>query len=132
MLCARKEVIIVPPELAAAPTEMPRTTPPEDELLREWARKHVERVHRLKRDAVVFVVVMAVLTPLWALIEWQDNGGFERWSSNGSPGDWEPWILYVALVWLLILGVQALRTRFDRPATDAEVERELRRLHDAG
>ena len=105
-----------------------RPAPPPDDALREWARKHVERVHRLKRDVAIFVLGIAVLTPVWVLIEWQDNGGFERWSNNGNPGDWEPWILYVVLVWGLIVGISALKTYFDRPATDAEVERELDRL----
>jgi hypothetical protein len=55
---------------------------------------------------------MAVLTPLWALIEWQDNGAFERWSDNSRPGDWDPWILTVGLIWAAsILGLRAYRSR---------------------
>lgn len=58
---------------------------------------------------------LSVLIPLWALIEWQDNGGFERWSGNGNPGDWEPWILYVAFFWALgITLLTAGRRRFHR------------------
>jgi hypothetical protein len=37
---------------------------------------------------------MIVLTPVWALIEWQDNGGFERFGSGSQPAEREPWILY--------------------------------------
>ena len=63
------------------------------------------------------------------LIEWQDNGAFERWSNNSNPGDWEPWILYVALIWGGILALMALKVHFDRPAaTDAEIDREVERL----
>lgn len=108
----------------ASPPLPPST--PEGEL-REWARKHVERVHRLKLHAAGFVLGMLVLTPIWALIEWQDNGSFERWSNNSNPGDWEPWILYVALVWVLLLGIEALKVYFDRPTTEAEIDRELTR-----
>lgn len=54
-----------------------------------------------------------VLTPLWALLEWQDNGAFERWSNNGQPGDWDPWILVVGAVWafsaIALLGFRAWR-----------------------
>jgi hypothetical protein len=32
------------------------------------------------------VLGMAVLTPINLLIEWQDNGGLERWSTNSQPG----------------------------------------------
>jgi hypothetical protein len=113
-------------------TENERTASPppgssEDEL-RDWARKHVERVHRLKRNIAAFVLGMVVLAPIWALVEWQDNGGFKHLSDDGKPGDWEPWIFYVALIWGLFVGIDVLKTYFDRPATEAEVDRELRRL----
>jgi hypothetical protein len=120
---ARKEVITVPTEMltknertVSQPT--PAAIVPADES-REWARKHVERIHRLKLNVAVFALGMIVLTPLWALIEWQDNGAFERWSNNSNPGDWEPWILYVALIWGGILALSALKVHFDRPTTDA-------------
>ena len=96
------------------------------------ARRHVERVRRVKLHVAVYLLGMAVLTPLWALVEWQDNGGFERWSNNSNPGDWEPWILYVALIWALVVGIGALKTYFDRPATEAEIDREIRRLSPRG
>jgi H+/Cl- antiporter ClcA len=100
----------------------------EDEL-RTIARKHVERIRRLKLHVSAYVVGMIVLTPVWALTQWQTSGGFQRWSSDHSqPGDWEPWILPVALVWGLIVAIYALKVYFERPATDAEIDRELRRL----
>ncbi len=104
---------------------------PEDEYLRRWARQHVERVHRLKLHIAAFALGMIVLTPTWVIVEWQSNGGLERWSANGNPGDWEPWILYVGLVWGLIVAIVALRTYFDRPTTEAEIDRELERLKTA-
>jgi len=104
---------------------------PEDEV-RTWARQHVERVHRLKLHVAAFVLGMVVLTPVWLLVEWQDNGSFEHWSNNGNPGDWEPWILYVALIWGLVVGIKTLQAIFDRPTTEAEVDREVRRLRSSG
>ena len=106
----------------------PTPPTPADES-REWARKHVERVHRVKLHVAVFVLGMIVLTPLWALIQWQDNGGFQRFSDNSNPGDWQPWIFYVALIWGGIVALQGVKAYFDRPATDAEIEREVERLH---
>lgn len=110
----------------------PIPTPAPDDELRKWARQHVERVHRLKLHVGAFVLGVVVLTPVWLLVEWQDNGAFKHWSSNGNPGDWEPWILYVALIWGLVVGIDALKTYFDRPTTEAEVDREVRRLHSGG
>jgi 2TM domain len=106
----------------------PTSTPTSEDELRAWARKHVERVRKLKRDAAVFVLGMVALTGVWAIVQWQDNGRFERLSDNGNPGDWQPWIFYVALVWGFLLGLDVLRTYFDRPTTEAEVEREVKRL----
>jgi hypothetical protein len=67
--------------------------------------------HRWRFHAAAWALGMVVLTPLWALLEWQDNGAFERWSNNSRPGDWDPWILTVGAVWALAIGVLALWTR---------------------
>jgi hypothetical protein len=110
------------------------TSTPEDDELREWARKHVERVRRLKLHVAAFVLGIVVLTPVWVLVEWSDNGGFERFdfTDDGTPGDWEPWILYVALIWGLVVAIMALKTYFDRPTTEAEIDREVKRLTSRG
>jgi 2TM domain-containing protein len=100
----------------------------QDGELRAWARKHVERVRKLKRDLAIYVLGMTTLTGIWMLVEWQDNGGFQRLSDNGNPGDWEPWVLYVALIWGFFLVLDALKVYFDRPATEADIDRELERL----
>ncbi|HXV57161.1 MAG TPA: 2TM domain-containing protein [Gaiellaceae bacterium] len=104
------------------------TTPAPDAELRDWARKHVERVHKLERDVAIFLLGLATLTGVWALVEWQDNGAFARLSDNGNPGDWEPWILYVALVWGFLVLLDVLKVYFDRPTTEAEIARTMERL----
>jgi hypothetical protein len=135
---ARKEVINVPAELltqnerSASPLISSSTS--SDDELREWARKHVERVRRVKLHVAAFVLGMVVLTPVWALVEWQDNGGLKRFdfSDDGTPGDWEPWILYVALIWGLVVAIMALKAYFDRPTTEAEIDREVKQLMSRG
>jgi hypothetical protein len=104
------------------------STPTADDELRAWARKHVERAHKLRRDVAIYLLGMATLTGVWALVEWQASGGFERLSDNGNPGDWEPWILYVALVWGFFVVLDALKVYFDRPTTETEIERTMERL----
>jgi hypothetical protein len=134
----REEVINVPAELLtknerSALPPIPTSTLHDDEL-RDWARKHVERVRHLKLHVAAFVLGIVVLTPIWALVEWQDNGGFERFdfTDDGTRGDWEPWILYVALIWGLVVAIMALKAYFDRPTTEAEIDREVRRLQSRG
>jgi hypothetical protein len=70
----------------------------------------LERLGRLKFHVAAWVLGMLIVTPLWALIEWQDNGGFERWSDNSQPGSWEPWILYIGGIWALVVAGLAVRT----------------------
>jgi hypothetical protein len=74
------------------------------------ARTRLERLGRLKFHVAAWALAMLVVTPLWALIEWQDNGGFERWGTDGQRGSWEPWILYVGGIWALAVAVIAVRT----------------------
>ena len=109
-------------------SEASATTPTPDNELRDWARKHVERVHKLERNVAIYLLGIFTLTGVWALVEWQDNGSFERFSDNGNPGDWEPWILYVALIWGFFVVLDALKVYFDRPPTELEIDRTLSRL----
>jgi hypothetical protein len=102
--------------------ELERPTPriatkdaPAGAELRRFTRTRLERIRRLKFHVAAWVLGMMLLTPLWALIEWQDNGGFERWSNNSQPGDWEPWILYIGGVWALVIALFALWVHVARP-----------------
>ena len=103
---------------------------PEDEL-RERARTRVERVRGVKEKIALFVVGMAVLVPIWLVVEWQSAGGFERWSDGDRPGDWDPWILWIAVPWFLWVALAVLRAYLDRDE-EAEIEREVRRLRSGG
>jgi hypothetical protein len=84
-------------------------------FVRPTADRAVLRMQRLKFHVAAWLFGMTVLTPLWLLIEWQDNGGFERWSDNSQPGSWDPWILAVGGVWALaVLGLFAVRLVLER------------------
>ena len=111
-------------------TTTPATSvPPSDEELRALARAHVGRVRRLQKHIAYYLLGMAMLTPIWALVEWQDNGGFERFAfGDTSTGSWEPWIAYVAIIWGFVVAIDAVKTYFDRPTAEARIEREFDRL----
>jgi hypothetical protein len=103
------------------------TQAPRDEV-REWAREHVEHVRKLKRNVAIYLLGITTLSGIWALAEWQDHGGLERLSGNGNPGDWEPWIFYVAAIWGFFVVLDALKVYFDRPTTQTEIDRAVDRL----
>ena len=83
--------------------------------IRRFARRRLEGIRRLKFHLAAWALGMVVITPLNVLIEWQDNGGFERLSSNSQPGSWDPWVLEVGGIWALVIAALALVVYVDRP-----------------
>jgi hypothetical protein len=108
-----------PPTTAEVNREVERLKPPGivgyPPELRRLAYERLARIGRLRFHIAAWALGMAVIAPLNALIEWQDNGNFERLSSNSQPGSWDPWILYIGGVWALVIAVFALWTYFDPP-----------------
>ncbi|MGZ4390514.1 MAG: 2TM domain-containing protein [Gaiellaceae bacterium] len=101
----------------------------EDERLQEWARKRVKQGRSLKLRVAAFVLGMLILTPVWAVGEYLSAGGWpQRLSPNDNPGDWSPWIIWVALAWGFYVALSAVALHLHRPISDREVERELKRL----
>jgi hypothetical protein len=91
---------------------------PADAALRRLARARLERVQRLKFNAAAWLLAMVVLTPVNLLIEWQDNGGFQRISRDSQPGSWDPWLLFAGAIWAGVIVVFfALPVFLDRRKT---------------
>ena len=104
-----------------------------DEQLRRIAIRHLEDVRRFKLYAVGYVLALLVLTPVWVVTQYEDNDGtwLKHLSSRSRyPGDWDPWIIWVALIGALVVAIAALRAYyFDRrETTEADIEREVERL----
>ena len=103
----------------------------EEDELRSLARKQIERHRRLELRASAYVVGMLVLTVVWVVTEYLRADGWpETLSHNGNPGDWSPWIIWVALAWGFYVLMTAFAIHFRRPTTEAELERELERLRE--
>ena len=101
----------------------------EDEALRSLARRQAERVRSFKLHLAAFLVGMPVLTAIWALTEYLNADGWpERLSESAGEGNWNPWIFWVLLIWGGLLALQGVRTWFGGPPSEAEIDRELRRL----
>jgi hypothetical protein len=128
----QKEVFTVPIEML--PEGEQRVSPPavvpiEDDGLQAVTQRQAKRFRRLKINVAAWGLGTILLTAAWIAHEWQANGAFERFAHEGNPGDWNPtlWALAV-LVWGLVVGIMALRVYLERPATAAEVGREVERL----
>ena len=102
---------------------------PDDEALRKAALRHLERVRKFKLYLAVYVLSMLVLTPVWIVTQYETaDGWLEHLSSRSRyPGDWDPWIIWVAIVGAALVAIAGYRAYADRPADHADVEHELER-----
>lgn len=103
----------------------------EDEELRTFALRHLENVRKFKRYLATYVLLMVVLTPVWVITQYESSPGWPKHLSSRSryPGDWDPWLLWVALVGAFLVALAGYRAYFDdRPETEDEIQREVERL----
>lgn len=102
--------------------------PADDESLRKLAVERLERVRKLKVSIAGTFLGLVLLTPVWILTEYMNADGWpQRLSENSQPGDWNPWIIWVALAGLLWIGISALKVVL-RPTTEIDIQREVERL----
>jgi hypothetical protein len=103
---------------------------PEDDALRRIAERHVEHVRKFKLYLSIYVLSMLVLTPVWIITQYETQDGWLEHLSSRSryPGDWDPWLIWVALIGAFLVALAGLRAYFSRLNTEAEVEREIERL----
>jgi hypothetical protein len=52
--------------------------------------QHDKRVRRLRINVAAWVLGTILLTTLWVVNEWQDNGAFQSFGHEGEAGQWNP------------------------------------------
>ena len=102
----------------------------EDEALRKLAQRHLEHVRKLRLYLFVYLLSMVVLTPVWVVTQYETSPGWLEHLSSRSryPGDWDPWLIWVALVGAVLVAIAGYRVYADRAEGPAEIEREMERL----
>lgn len=102
----------------------------EDDALRKLALRHLEHVRKFKLYLFVYVLSMIVLTPVWIVTQYETADGWLKHLSTRSryPGDWDPWIIWVALGGAFLVALAGFRAYFNRAETEGEIEREVERL----
>ncbi len=102
----------------------------EDDALRKLALRHLEHVRKFKLYASIYVLGMLVLTPVWIVTQYMDADGWPKHLSSRSryAGDWDPWIIWVALIGAALVAIAGFRAYFGRADTEGEIEREIERL----
>jgi hypothetical protein len=73
---------------------------------------------------------MLVLTPVWIVTQYQSADGWPEHLSSRSryAGDWDPWIIWVALVGAVLVAISGFRAYASRKSSEADIEREVERL----
>ncbi len=89
-----------------------------DHDLRAYAIERLERKRKFLADLGGYVTVNAVLWAIWAAVDRSTDG--------------LPWPAWVSIIWgffLLLDGLRMLRvwSRLNRPITEADIDREIRR-----
>jgi NADH:ubiquinone oxidoreductase subunit 5 (subunit L)/multisubunit Na+/H+ antiporter MnhA subunit len=115
----------------ATPETVPETSARrDDDALRSLAVRHLELVRKFKLSLAVYVLSMLVLTPIWIVTQYETADGWLKHLSSRSryPGDWDPWIIWVALIGAVIVAIEGFRAYFARADTEGEIEREIERL----
>jgi len=109
----------------------PIVTPPANDELRKAAIRRLEQIRKFKLYLAAYVLSLLVLTPVWMVTQYEDANGWPEHLSTRSryPGDWDPWILWVVLIGGAIVILAGLRAYyFDRPPTEADIDREVERI----
>jgi 2TM domain-containing protein len=106
--------------------------------LRAQAIQQIQRGRRFKVHLVAFALGIPVLGVVWVLTEYYEEHTWpSRFASDPDvAGTWDPWFLFVAGIWAVVLAIHALERYVGpsvgryvrRPPTRAEVDREVERL----
>jgi hypothetical protein len=109
-------------------TQQPAAREPDD--LRKLAQRHLDDIRKFKVYVAAYVLSLVVLTPIWIVTQYETADGWLKHLSTRSryPGDWDPWIIWVAAVGAVVVAVAGFRAYLSRGNTEAEIRREIERL----
>jgi 2TM domain len=116
------------PPVTDSLTPMPTDT---DQSVRDLAIKQLERKRHFLAHAVGTAVATVILVAIWAISEYNNAGG---WPSHGFsqsssiPHVWNIWIIYPVIGLALILAINAWHTYYQKPISEQEIRREMKRL----
>jgi len=106
----------------------------DDEVVRALAQRHLEHARTFKLYLFVYLLSLVVLTPTWVITQYESSPGWLEHLSSRSryPGDWDPWLIWVALVGAVLVAIAGYRVYADRTDSPAQLEREVERLKTRG
>ena len=97
---------------------------------RQQAIKQIERRRHFWVRATMGTVTMIIVALIWAITEYHNAGGWptQGFSDSSSiPNVWNDWIIYPAIVWVVLTAADALLVFRSKPISETEIEREIDR-----
>ena len=101
---------------------------PVDEAEGRLPQRHLAAVRKFRVYLSVYLLSLVVLTPVWVVTQYYIQDGWPKHLSTRSryAGDWDPWIIWVALVGAVIVGIMGYRAYVGRDS-ETNIRRELER-----
>ena len=101
-----------------------------EQLAREQAIKQIERRRRFWIRATMGTLLMVIVAAIWAITEYHNAGGWptQGFSDSSSiPNVWNDWIIYPAIVWVVLTAGDAFLVFRNKPISESEIKREIER-----
>jgi hypothetical protein len=101
-----------------------------EQLARQQAIAQIERRRRFWFRATAGTIGMIILAAIWAIAEYNNAGGWPTSGfsqSSGIPNMWNYWIIYPAIVWVLLIAADAWRVFGHKPVSETEIQHEMER-----
>jgi hypothetical protein len=101
-----------------------------EQRVRQEAIKQIERRRRFWIRAALGTLLMIIVVIIWAFGEYHNAGGWPTKGfsqSSGIPNVWNYWIIYPAIVWVVLTAADALIVFRNKPISESEIKREIER-----
>ena len=105
-------------------------SPDAGQLARRQAIEQIERRRRFWISTTVGTLAMILLAAVWATTEYHNAGGWPTQGfsqSSGTPNEWNYWIIYPSIAWVLLTAGHAWRVFGRKPISEAEIKDEIER-----
>jgi hypothetical protein len=101
-----------------------------EQLARQQAIRQIERRRRFWISTAMGTLAMALLVVIWAINEYHNAGGWPTQGfsqSSGIPNEWNYWIIYPFIAWVLGTAGYAWWVYGHRPISETEIKHEIER-----
>jgi hypothetical protein len=112
------------------PGDSGANAPAPGQYARQQAIAQIERRRRFWISTVVGTLAMVLLVVIWATTEYHNAGGWPTSGfsqSSGIPNEWNYWIIYPAIAWVLWTAAHAWWAYGRKPISETDIQQEIER-----